>query len=131
MNKEFSYKIVRENRIILERFNSVANLQNVMEASLAIWSDPGYNKNYNGLADLRGCKVEFGLKEIAKLFMFFANNANTAKGRLAILVDNPDATARSYLFQNKLSGILKAKVFSTTESAADFLGVEVVVLEDF
>lgn len=70
MNKEFSYKIVRENRIILERFNSVANLQNVMEASLAIWSDPGYNKNFNGLADLRGCKVEFGLKEIAKLFMF-------------------------------------------------------------
>jgi hypothetical protein len=119
----FEFHISKEKKLIIERFHEEVSCELIKKASRAIWSHPDYNKYYNGLADLRGVRVSFGLTDIAELLIFFASNARTVKGKLAILVDEPIATVRGFQFQNKLSGIINAKVFSFSESAADYLGV--------
>ena len=121
--------VSRENQLILERFNNKVNFDLIKNASEAIWSDPHYNPYFNGLVDIRGCKVDADLTDLSKAAFFFLKNAHTAKGLIVILADQNQSIAKSFIFNNKVNKFMNIHVVSSLSEAMKNLGVPVEVYQ--
>lgn len=73
------------------------------------------------IADFRPCTLHVSPEEIAGA----AEKAKQLQGkypeRIAILIDRPEPTALSLLFERRTEGTYECRVFSTEEAAIDWL----------
>lgn len=121
--------VSKTNRLILERFNGKVNYDLIKQASEAIWAEPNYDPYFNGLIDIRDCKIEAGIAELSKAALFFMQNAHTAKGLLVILADQNQSIAKSFIFNNKVNKFMNIHVVSSLSEAMKNLGVPVEVYQ--
>ncbi len=113
-----------EKKLVIERFHNKVSLDLLVNASHAIWNHLDYDIYLKGLADIRGCKIEIGIKDIPQLTAFFFNNAKTAKGFMVILADSQQGIAKSFIFKSKMSKLMNIHITSSLEDAFRNLGID-------
>lgn len=109
--------ILKEHRLIIERFHGHVNFSAIETASYAIWNHPDYDARYKGLVDIRGCSVSFDIKDVGRIATFFFKSAATSKGFMIILADSSQSIARSYVFNNRVSRFMNVHILSNFNSA--------------
>lgn len=126
---EFKYYIDKERKIVIRAFYGEVSL-NLLEESLKIvWNDPEYDPTFNGLADFRECKMLFSKERLLKIIKVVADNVMSLQGKVAILVTEPISAAMATIYEEKLERISKVEVFCYTSNAAEFLQVNVNILD--
>jgi hypothetical protein len=84
-------------------------------------SDPRYSPSFRGVADLRNVTLNLTRQEVIDLAGYVVGNEMTS-GTWALLADNPQNTALSFLYMSVASQQYPIRVFSSVEAASDFLG---------
>jgi hypothetical protein len=113
-----------EKKLVIERYHKVVSLDLLVSASHAIWSHAAYDIYLKGLVDVRGCKIEIGLKDIPQLTSFFFKSAKTTKGFMVILADSQQSIAKSFIFKSKMSKLMNIYITSSLEDDMRNLGID-------
>jgi hypothetical protein len=113
-----------EKKLVIERFHNKVSLDLLVNTSHAIWNHLDYDIYLKGLVDIRGCKIEIGIKDIPQLTAFFFNNAKTTKGFMVILADSQQSIAKSFIFKSKMSKLMNIHITSSLDDAFRNLGID-------
>lgn len=87
-----------------------------------IWSDPDYRNDISGICDLRKASFDMGSPGIIKLAQFFLEFDNATEGKIAVIVNQPTATALSLIFKEQMKDKQPIDVFYTMTEARKFIG---------
>lgn len=119
----YSHRIFPQHRLITSRFSGPTGLREVIRGSEQLWSDPDYNKHFQGITDLSACEVQAKPKDVPALIEFL-RNSQCSQGRWAAIFSEPQGIALATLFEfsNALSS--RFKVCSTWEGASEFLRLD-------
>ena len=89
---------------------------------------PGFSADFDGIVDLRKADLTRMRPEEVRVVARLMVERKLTRGRWVHLTDGPAETALSMMYSRAVSEQYKMHVFSTLESAAEFLGREVATL---
>ncbi|MEZ4649904.1 MAG: hypothetical protein R3E97_14165 [Candidatus Eisenbacteria bacterium] len=120
----FHYRILKSPPLILECFHGVIDLPSLESAFQRIRTDPSYDPQADGLAMLIGATVDLRVEQVKELVEGVLSRPNASRGRWALLVTEPIATALSCYLGKLVSERQTFEVFCTLEAAVKWLGVD-------
>jgi len=121
----FRYAIDPGRRLVADEFVGEVDYRFILEKTRILWSDPAWNEQYSGLADLSRCSMRMTPDEIRMLFHDVVSDGRNAKGKVALIVNDPLNTALSMLFKNLSTPRYDLSLFHEWESACRFVKAEV------
>ena len=119
----FVYAIHAEPSLVVARFAGSVNSADILRFFAQLDADPAYERSMNGLVDLREALPALEPEELKGL----ADDAVERKlkrGRWALLVEQPRATALSMLYTKAVAARYRLKVFSTLDGLSEYLGID-------
>lgn len=119
-----THTILPEQRLILCRFRGQVTLADILRGVEALWADPAFNPEFNGIANLEGVTTRAGVEDLQALIAFFEKR-NASRGRWAVVFSEPKPTALGMIFKAAWPGPFNIEVVSTWEAACRFLHVEI------
>lgn len=120
---DFSYKIFSEQRFILVRYFGTVSYDDVIQATEALWEDPMYSPEFNGIIDLSSIRVAASVKDLGKLVKF-VRDPRCSTGSWAAVFTEPKATALGMLYKATRGLRHSLHLFSSWEAACDYHGVD-------
>ena len=121
---KFSYAIDSQRHLIFQAYEGDFTLEQHIACTLRLWSDPAYDRTFNGIIDLSAMNSSAGLANLQPLMEFLKNDPRLSKGRWAAIVSTPVVTAGSLVYKRSMAPQHMFEVFSTWESACTFLQIE-------
>ncbi len=119
------YKIIPDKRLIIEYFEGILTLDEILKFVRCIKMDKNFDTSFNSLIDLSDMEMEVSAKEVEKYVNYLKKNKSLMGNRkLAMITKTPEHVVIATLY--KLLGKdlpLNIKVFSTFEAAIRWLGV--------
>lgn len=124
MQSDFQYIILPEQRFIAQRFRGTVALMDVIAATETMWDDPAYRTDYCGISDLTDCRIVAEPSDVVSLLTFL-RQPQVNRASWAAIFSEPKGTALAFLFRSSNCFLKRFGVFSTWESAGDFLEVPI------
>lgn len=118
----FSYSLHPDRKLALLNFSGSLSIADISRAAHQFWSDPAYNREYDGIADLQNVTTRLKIKDIKSLIDFL-QKPQVGTGRWVAIVNSPKATALTLIFKVALTGPFQFEVVSTWEAACRFLDI--------
>ncbi|MFZ5940564.1 MAG: hypothetical protein ACOYXB_08315 [Bacteroidota bacterium] len=132
MNAVFRYRIVSELKLIIERWEGVFTLDEIIGSKVAELSDPEWNDKYSVLSDYRSSEtgIEFGRNIDYSTYKESAGRLLN-KHKAAILTEKPAQVVQSNFMKFNLpdDAPVEIEIFSTVEAALTWLGIDVAETE--
>ena len=116
------YTINTKRKIIIETWSEFVTIEEFIELKKQEFSDSEFNPNFNVLTDLRITKLGFDEKLISEIIKYMLSNPAKIKNRKsAIVADNPQLVAGSFLYEKKGVDLpVNIKTFTTIEAALNW-----------
>jgi hypothetical protein len=121
---KFTYDILPERRLILQRFAGDTSLAEVLEATRRLWADPRYSRTYDGIVDLSATTVGISMEDLRALIGILRESEQMSTGRWGAVATSPLTTACAMIYQRALAPQQEFEVFSSWDAACGFLGVD-------
>jgi hypothetical protein len=115
-----SHTIFETERLVLFKFSGTLDHQTLMDSLRALFQDPKFSREYDGVTDLRSVLVKMTPDEVRAAAKKVASD-QAILGRWAILIDEPRGTALATLYMGALAGQHPLRVFSTTAGVSEYL----------
>ncbi len=112
--------ILPELRCIASRFIGPGTWQDLTRASELLWTNPAYDRSYDGIMDLTRAQIAVNTSDIPAMVSFY-RNSSTSTGRWAVIVTDPKSTAFSLLFKTAAVAQPWIEIFASWENASRFL----------
>ena len=125
----FHYRIFQTPPLIVECFHGAIELSSLEMDLQRLWTDPLYDPQADGLAVLTGARLELRVEHIKELAEGVLSLPEASRGRWALLVTEPVATALSFYLGRLVAERQSFEVFSTLDAAVKWLDVEPLLSE--
>jgi len=133
MTSSYRYKIIPEQKVFLQYFKGIVNLDVAVAAMTQVLKDKDFNATYNSVVDFRDAVLEFEDEEIEKFIGFLKKqNAIDANRRAALLTNTPNQVLFLSIFELLTENmIVSYKIFSTRETSVKWVsnksGFEIII----
>ncbi|CAM3006037.1 hypothetical protein [Rariglobus hedericola] len=121
----YGYMIDSDRKVIFQAFEGRFSLTQIIACVRRLWNDPAYSKTYPGIVDISRMTPSAGLDDLNGLVDFLKSETQTSTSRWAVITSSPAATAGSMVYKRIMAGRHVFEVFSTWESACEFLQLEI------
>ena len=129
MDKIKIYKVLPEERLILEYLKGKVTWGEYTEMKKEEVADPGYNAGYDVIVDIRDLHTDFSLKiekEILNYIEFLSDQEEPLNHRSSVITDTPKQLLHAEFFKMSGGGLpIKLKTVSTYESAFDYIQLNI------
>jgi hypothetical protein len=115
------YRIDKDEETIYQTFWGKFSVDDLQKAVFEISSDANFNPDYNVLADLGECELEFVPSDMKIFFEGFKDRWGSRTGKSAILVNTANETALAMWHQRNTVNVREVQVFCTEEAAIGWL----------
>jgi hypothetical protein len=120
----YGHTIDPDRRFIFQVFEGHFSIQEVMDCSRRLWSDPAYCRDFYGIVDISRMTTDTNIDGLHELIEFYRNSPNTTQVRWAAITSSPWLTAGSMLYRNAMAGRHALEIFSTWDSARIYLQLD-------
>lgn len=118
---DYKVRILPEHRLVIEWISGEVTLEEMIQKTKQLFSDPLYQPDYSGIVDLRGAASRMSKVELYGFAQLINDSEQFGHSPWAILGDDPMVVALSQIFQQRLNNPEMIGVFSTVACAADFV----------
>lgn len=127
MNPSLKYKILTEIPVIVEYYEGLITLNDLIEFEIREMNDENYSPDLNTITDLRNAKLSALDYEVNEFVNFLKQTKGIVGNRkVAIITNTPDQVAITSLYSMYTKDLpIKNEVFSTIEAAISWLGLPV------
>ncbi len=123
MESILEYMIAPEKRLVFERLRGPVSPQDLITLMQQIWSDPSYDRSFNGIVDVRESILDLNPSSLESFAQLILASESASVGRFAIISSKPIETALSFLIAKKLNKGGSISVFSTWDAVVAYLGL--------
>ncbi len=124
MNRNVSYKILPELRLIIEYYSGIMEVDDIIELKRMEIKDEKYNPNFNFIVSITDIRIDRINQEAAsKLVEFMKEDVKiVGKRRSAILTATPEQVAASIIHREESKELpIYFKTVSTVQAAIDWI----------
>ncbi|MDP4612132.1 MAG: hypothetical protein NWT02_13165 [Opitutales bacterium] len=115
------YKIYKEHKLIVEVISGDITIEGLADKTNTLFSDPGYDVNYVGVADYRLAVSQITRAELYGFANFINKSDQFGKSKWAIIANDPMVVALSQVFQQRLLDQSKIGIFNSPIAASKFI----------
>jgi len=120
----YGYTIDSGRRFIFQVYAGHFTVSEIIDCIQRLWADPLYSKTHNGIVDITKMSAGAVIDDLRPLIAFLKSSPHTSASRWAVITASPLATAGSLIYKSAMSGQHSFEIFSTWESACDYLQID-------
>lgn len=126
---QFRYDFLPDRKLVILRITGLLSLGPLLEAIIGLWEHPSYHPDLDMLCDLSGAKAQASAENVPELDQFL-KDPRAARGRRAIVIQDPIVTALTMLYMQTLPQEDSFRIFSTLAAAHEYLEVTEPIVID-
>ena len=119
------YRIIPERNLLIDILEGNVDLQMLKHLFFVEISDPDFIKVNRVLSDISNADLKISVNELSEFIQILAHDKRDINFKWAIITDSPYPTALSMLLKGSDSFKNIIEVFSSTNAAAGFLGINI------
>lgn len=119
---EFHHEFLPDRNLVIVRITGLLSLGPLLEALVRLWEHPSYHPDLDMLCHLSGAKAQASAENVPELDQFL-KDPRAARGRRAIVIQDPTVTALTMLYMRNLPHEGSFRIFSTLAAAHEYLEV--------
>lgn len=108
-----NYVILPQNKLIIECYNGVLNLQNISLHKMELVKDSTFSSNYDLISDVRDALIDVTLNDVSQYIESMKQMGTLGQRRTATLVDTANQKAYALAFNKLKSTFPQAHNFSS------------------
>jgi len=124
MKKSISHKFYKEENIVIITYRGDIFFDDIIKSGDAIFSDPNFLPNCNGISDFRNCNLNLSEEETQAFIEYVYSQPKAILTKWTIIADNPKSVVVGMLI-NLLMGKDKIVIFSTWKAATQYHGISI------
>ena len=124
-----TFHIDKDKRLIIEKYSGITRIGTVEKLMHHIWNHPNYEKDYDRIVDFLDCSLIFSREEFQQFKKAISENANSMRGRAAVLVKEPGSAAIVTMYEDQMNHLHKIGVFCYESEVANFLNLDSTVFD--
>jgi hypothetical protein len=126
MDSVFGYKILPEQKLLLQYFKGMVNIDVTIASLSKLSNDNSFNSSFNSIVDFRDAFLQFEEKDAAKFIEFLQKqNIFNPNKKIAFLTDTPNQVVLLTLFSAFAQNFnLLNKIFSTLEISLHWIPID-------
>lgn len=115
---QYSYEIYPEHELIVEKISGDITIEELIQKTQQLFSDPAYDPTFSGLMDMRGAHSKLSKVELYGFAEMINQSENFGQSPWIIIANDPMVVALSQVFKNRLTNLETIGVVSSVEVAA-------------
>ena len=119
-----TFFIDKENGLIIEKYTGITRIASVAELMVKIWDHPDYDQNYDRIVEFQDLNLVFSKEEFQNFTKIISENANSMRGRAAVLVKEPAIAAMATMYEDQMSHLHMVGVFASESEVMRFLNID-------
>jgi len=125
------YSVFPDLKVVIEYFDDVITLSDIIEHKKNIVIDKQYNLNYNSIIDFRNAQLLLNEDDLNDYINFVITKSKiNGKRKVALLTDTPNHVVVLTMFDMLSKSLpMKYNIFSTMEASLEWVGVSVCYID--
>ncbi|MGZ0654398.1 hypothetical protein ACWPKO_17795 [Coraliomargarita sp. W4R53] len=124
---EYELQFIPQHALVIEIISGELTLEDMIDKTQKLFSDPKYDRNYSGVIDLRQAINRISKVELLGFAKLLNGSDLFGHAPWAILGDDPMVIALSQVFQLHQANPENIGIFATVTEAAKFLGKPILL----
>lgn len=119
---KYRYQILPEQQLVVEWLSGEVTLQDILEKTRILFSDPAFSSDFSGITDTRGAEAQLTKVELYAFSDMLKQSQQEGTAPWAIIATDPMLVALSQVYMRRQSVKDLITVVNTAQAAVDFIG---------
>ena len=131
MTCSLKYSVLPDLKVVIEYFEGVITLSDIIEHKKNIVNDKQYNLNYNSIIDFRNAQLLLSEDDLNDYINFVITKSKiNGKRKVALLTSSPNHVVVLTMFDMLSKSLpMKYNIFSTMESSFEWIEISICYID--